>query len=48
MIPAGQLEEERAAMQYIESSSTDPRWNLALEEYVFSRMDRTRAYFMLW
>ena len=35
-------------MQYIESSSTDPRWNLALEEYVFSRMDRTRAYFMLW
>ena len=35
-------------MQYIESASTDPSWNLALEEYVFTQMDRSRAYFMLW
>lgn len=35
-------------MQYIESTSTDPKWNLALEEYVFSHMDPTREYFMLW
>lgn len=35
-------------MQYIESTSTDPRWNLALEEYVFSHMDPSREYFMLW
>lgn len=35
-------------MQYIESSCTDPRWNLAMEEYVFSHMDPTRTYFILW
>lgn len=35
-------------MLYIESPSTDPRWNLALEEYVFSHMDRAQEYFMLW
>ena len=23
-------------MEYVESSSTDPRWNLALEEYLFT------------
>lgn len=35
-------------MQYIQSPSTDPRWNLALEEYVFSYMDPSEEYFMLW
>ena len=35
-------------MIYIESPSTDPRWNLALEEFVFSQMDPTKEYFMLW
>lgn len=35
-------------MQYIESPSTDPRWNLALEEYVFSCLDPKEDYFMLW
>lgn len=35
-------------MQYIESASIDPSWNLALEEYIFTQMDRSRAYFMLW
>ena len=35
-------------MEYIASSCTDPRWNLALEQYVFDSMDRSRSYFMLW
>ena len=35
-------------MIYIESPSTDPAWNLALEEYVFSHMDTREEYFMLW
>lgn len=35
-------------MEYMESSCTDPRWNLALEEYLFTCMDRTKDYFMLW
>ena len=35
-------------MIYIESNQTDPYFNLALEEYVFSNMDKTKAYFMLW
>ena len=35
-------------MQYIESPSNDPQWNLALEEFVFSHMDRSKEYFMLW
>ena len=35
-------------MIYIESESTDPYENLALEEYVFESMDRGEEYFMLW
>lgn len=35
-------------MQYIESNCTDPRWNLAMEEYVFSHLDPKQTYFMLW
>ncbi len=35
-------------MIYIESTSTDPYYNLALEEYVFEQMDQTESYFMLW
>ena len=35
-------------MIYIESTSTDPYYNLALEEYVFEQMDKGQAYFMLW
>lgn len=35
-------------MRYIDSPSNDPRWNLALEEYVFSHMDPKEEYFMLW
>ena len=35
-------------MVYIESESRDPYWNLALEEYVFEKMDPEQDYFMLW
>lgn len=35
-------------MIYLESASQDPYWNLALEEYVFSRMDRREQYLILW
>lgn len=35
-------------MIYIESTSTDPYYNLALEEYVFEQMDQSESYFMLW
>ena len=35
-------------MKYIESHSTDPYYNLALEEHVFSDLPRTESYFMLW
>lgn len=35
-------------MRYIESPSTDPAFNLALEQYVFDHMDRSQEYFMLW
>ena len=34
-------------MIYIESDSKDPYFNLALEEYVFEKMDREQEYFML-
>lgn len=35
-------------MIYIESKSTDPYFNLALEEYVFDCMDKDKEYFILW
>ncbi len=35
-------------MIYLESSSTDPAFNLALEQFVFEQMDRRQEYFMLW
>ena len=35
-------------MVYLESHSTDPYFNLALEEYIFEHMDRSRQYFLLW
>lgn len=35
-------------MLFLESSSTNPYYNLALEEYLFEQMDQTRSYFMLW
>jgi len=33
---------------YIESTSRNPYYNLALEDYVFSSMDASESYFMLW
>ncbi len=35
-------------MIYIESHSTDPAWNLALEQYVFDQMPHDRDYLILW
>lgn len=35
-------------MIYIQSPSNDPRFNLALEQYVFDHMDRAFRYFILW
>jgi len=35
-------------MYYIVSDSTDPYYNLALEQYVFDYLDRKHEYFMLW
>lgn len=35
-------------MVYLESASTDPAFNLALEQYVFDSMPRSNEYFMLW
>ena len=33
---------------YIESQDTDPYRNLALEQFVFDKLDRANNYFMLW
>lgn len=35
-------------MTFIDVSTTDPTFNLALEQYVFDRMPRDRGYFLLW
>lgn len=35
-------------MKYIESNSTNPYFNLALEEYVFHHLPKDDDYFMLW
>jgi len=35
-------------MRYLQSDSTDPYFNLALEQYVFDSLDRAYSYFMLW
>ena len=33
---------------YLDLTTTDPHWNLALEQYVFDRLPRDRSYFLLW
>lgn len=33
---------------YIDVSSTDPAFNLALEQYVFDKLPRSRRYFLFW
>lgn len=35
-------------MKYIENNSTDPKYNLALEEYVFKSLDVRDDYVILW
>lgn len=35
-------------MIYIEVHTTDPAFNLALEEYVFTKMPRDQEYFLTW
>ena len=35
-------------MKYIESPWTDPYYNLALEEYVFEKLDRNSDWLILW
>lgn len=35
-------------MKYIENNSTDPRYNLALEEYAFKNLDLKEDYVILW
>ena len=35
-------------MRYLQSSSTNPYWNLALEQYVFDNLSPKEDYFMLW
>lgn len=35
-------------MLYLSNEQTDPYFNLALEEYVFSHMEKSRKYFWLW
>lgn len=35
-------------MLYLESGSTNPYYNLAMEEFIFEQMDMKEDYFMLW
>ena len=35
-------------MYWIHNESTDPAFNLALEQYVFDNLDQRHSYFMLW
>ena len=35
-------------MIYLESRSTDPAFNLAMEQYIFDELPRNESYFFLW
>jgi len=35
-------------LSYLDLTTTDPAWNLAVEEYVFETLPRDRMYVMLW
>ena len=35
-------------LSYLDLMTTDPSYNLAMEQYVFDCLPRDRMYFMLW
>ena len=35
-------------LNYLDLTTTDPAWNLAVEEYVFNCLPKDRMYVMLW
>lgn len=35
-------------LNYLDLTTTDPAWNLAVEEYVFDQLPKDRMYVMLW
>ena len=35
-------------LNYLDLTTTDPAWNLAVEEYIFEHLPRDRMYVMLW
>ena len=35
-------------LSYLDLTTTDPSYNLAMEQYVFDCLPRDRMYFMLW
>ena len=35
-------------LNYLDLTTTDPAWNLAVEEYIFDCLPRDRMYVMLW
>ena len=35
-------------LNYLDLTTTDPAWNLAVEEYVFDHLPKNRMYVMLW
>ena len=35
-------------LNYLDLATTDPAWNLAVEEYVFDRLPKDRMYLLLW
>ena len=35
-------------LNYLDLTTTDPAWNLAVEEYVFDHLPKDRMYVMLW
>ena len=35
-------------LSYLDLTTTDPAWNLAVEEYVFDQLPKDRMYVMLW
>ena len=45
---AEETEVTSVKLSYLDLHTTDPAWNLAMEQVVFDRLPRDRAYVMLW